>query len=75
LKIADDLKKLGAVYRSFFKEELKKIKMTEMSRAVIYSYFESQQFGIMEITGLQINLYLEQPMEIQLFPTFFQRRK
>jgi hypothetical protein len=49
--------------------------MTEMSRAVIYSYFESQQFGIMEITGLQINLYLEQPMEIQLFATFFQRRK
>jgi hypothetical protein len=27
------------------------------------------------ITGLQINLYLEQPMEIQLFATFFQRRK
>jgi hypothetical protein len=26
-------------------------------------------------TGLQINLYLEQPMEIQLFTTFFQRRK
>jgi hypothetical protein len=23
----------------------------------------------------QINLYLEQPMEIQLFATFFQRRK
>jgi hypothetical protein len=28
-----------------------------------------------ELTGLQINLYLEQPMEIQLFATFFQRRK
>jgi hypothetical protein len=28
-----------------------------------------------DITGLQINLYLEQPMEIQLFATFFQRRK
>jgi hypothetical protein len=27
------------------------------------------------ITGIQINLYLEQPMEIQLFATFFQRRK
>jgi hypothetical protein len=27
------------------------------------------------ITGLQINLYLEQPMEIQLFATFFQRIK
>jgi transketolase N-terminal domain/subunit len=27
------------------------------------------------ITGHQINLYLEQPMEIQLFATFFQRRK
>jgi hypothetical protein len=27
------------------------------------------------ITGLQINLYLEQPMEIQLFATFFQRKK
>jgi hypothetical protein len=27
------------------------------------------------ITGLQINLYLERPMEIQLFATFFQRRK
>jgi hypothetical protein len=27
------------------------------------------------IKGLQINLYLEQPMEIQLFATFFQRRK
>jgi hypothetical protein len=27
------------------------------------------------ITGLQINLYLEQPMEIQLFATFLQRRK
>jgi hypothetical protein len=27
------------------------------------------------ITGLQINLYLEQPMKIQLFATFFQRRK
>jgi hypothetical protein len=28
-----------------------------------------------KITGLQINLYLEQPMEIQLFATCFQRRK
>jgi hypothetical protein len=28
-----------------------------------------------DIKGLQINLYLEQPMEIQLFATFFQRRK
>jgi hypothetical protein len=28
-----------------------------------------------KIKGLQINLYLEQPMEIQLFATFFQRRK
>jgi hypothetical protein len=27
------------------------------------------------ITGLQINLYLKQLMEIQLFATFFQRRK
>jgi hypothetical protein len=27
------------------------------------------------VTGLQINLYLEQPMEIQLFATFFQPRK
>jgi hypothetical protein len=27
------------------------------------------------IKGLQINLYLEQPMKIQLFATFFQRRK
>jgi hypothetical protein len=27
------------------------------------------------VTGLQINLYLEQPMEMQLFATFFQRRK
>jgi hypothetical protein len=27
------------------------------------------------LTGLQINLYLKQPMEIQLFATFFQRRK
>jgi hypothetical protein len=27
------------------------------------------------IKRLQINLYLEQPMEIQLFATFFQRRK
>jgi hypothetical protein len=30
---------------------------------------------LQHITGLQINLYLEQPMEIQLFATFFQRRK
>jgi hypothetical protein len=28
-----------------------------------------------KITGLQINFYLEQPMEIQVFATFFQRRK
>jgi hypothetical protein len=27
------------------------------------------------ITGLQINLYLEQPIEIQLFAKCFQRRK
>jgi hypothetical protein len=27
------------------------------------------------ITCLQINLYLEQPMEVQLFATFLQRRK
>jgi hypothetical protein len=27
------------------------------------------------LNGIQINLYLEQPMEIQLFATFFQRRK
>jgi hypothetical protein len=32
-------------------------------------------FMFVQITGLQINLYLEQPMEIQLFATFFQRRK
>jgi hypothetical protein len=31
--------------------------------------------SLKNITGLQINLYLEQPMEIQLFATFFQRRK
>jgi hypothetical protein len=28
-----------------------------------------------QITCLQINLYLEQPMEVQLFATFLQRRK
>jgi hypothetical protein len=28
-----------------------------------------------DVTDLQIHLYLEQPMEIQLFATFFQRRK
>jgi hypothetical protein len=27
------------------------------------------------VTGLQINLYLKQPMKIQLFATFFQRHK
>jgi hypothetical protein len=27
------------------------------------------------VTCLQINLYLEQPMEVQLFATFLQRRK
>jgi hypothetical protein len=27
------------------------------------------------LTCLQINLYLEQPMEVQLFATFLQRRK
>jgi hypothetical protein len=27
------------------------------------------------VMALQIHLYLEQPMEIQLFATFFQRRK
>jgi hypothetical protein len=31
--------------------------------------------GYIVITGIQINLYLEQPMEIQLFAPFFQRRK
>jgi hypothetical protein len=31
--------------------------------------------GTWQVTGLQINLYLEQLMEIQLFATFFQRRK
>jgi hypothetical protein len=30
---------------------------------------------VLYLKGLQINLYLEQPMEIQLFATFFQRRK
>jgi hypothetical protein len=30
---------------------------------------------LLVITGFQINLFLEQPMEIQLFTTFFQRRK
>jgi hypothetical protein len=33
------------------------------------------EIGRFYLTGLQINLYLEQPMEIQLFATFFQRRK
>jgi hypothetical protein len=33
------------------------------------------KFELSNVTGLQINLYLEQPMEIQLFATFFQRRK
>jgi hypothetical protein len=28
-----------------------------------------------KLTCLQINLYLEQPMEVQLFATFLQRRK
>jgi hypothetical protein len=28
-----------------------------------------------DIKGPQINLYLEQPMEIQLLATFFQRKK
>jgi hypothetical protein len=28
-----------------------------------------------DIKGLQTNLYLDQPMEIQLLATFFQRRK
>jgi hypothetical protein len=31
--------------------------------------------SVVFITGLQINLYLEQPMEMQLFATFFQLRK
>jgi hypothetical protein len=29
----------------------------------------------LQLTGLQINLYLGQPVAIQLFATFFQRRK
>jgi hypothetical protein len=36
----------------------------------LYEYFINYTF----VTGLQIHLYLEQPMEIQLFATFFQRR-
>jgi hypothetical protein len=36
---------------------------------------DGQNFLAGIATGLQINLYLEQPMEIQLFATFFQRRK
>jgi hypothetical protein len=33
------------------------------------------KFEVSNVTDLQINLYLEQPMEIQLFATCFQRRK
>jgi hypothetical protein len=42
---------------------------------MFYTYFSLDCIGCSFITGLQINLYLEQPMEIQLFATFFQRRK
>jgi hypothetical protein len=40
---------------------------------MFYTYFSLHCIGCSFITGLQINLYLEQPMEIQLF--FFQRKK
>jgi hypothetical protein len=39
------------------------------------SYFPDLVTSNYYLKGLQINLYLEQPMEIQLFATFFQRRK
>jgi hypothetical protein len=33
--------------------------------------FQATYVCLINVKGLQINLYLEQPMEIQLFATFF----
>jgi hypothetical protein len=38
-------------------------------------YITKKEYIYAIVTGLQINLYLEQPIEIQLFATFFQCRK
>jgi hypothetical protein len=49
---------------------------TKENRHIFIKYKQFFFFPYMVlITGLQINLYLEQPMEIQLFATFFQRIK
>jgi hypothetical protein len=53
-----------------------KIKPAKITELIFFRKQQSHKsFSILHITGLQINLYLEQPMEIQLFATFFQRRK
>jgi hypothetical protein len=43
-------------------------------RNAMYSLSTKVEYAT-DITLQHINLYLEQPMEIQLFATFFQRRK
>jgi hypothetical protein len=40
-----------------------------------YIRFFTSTISKSKLTCLQINLYLEQPMEVQLFATFLQRRK
>jgi hypothetical protein len=48
----------------------------EFTIGIFISFFKSSSLiAPIILNGLQINLYLEQPMEIQLFATFFQRRK
>jgi hypothetical protein len=53
--------------------------MTKYSRhclATLKYFCIKEEFdSITIVTCLQINLYLEQPMEVQLFATFLQRRK
>jgi hypothetical protein len=55
-------------FKNFFIYYIPQILHWTEPRALIDIY-------LMIVTGLQINLYLEQPMEIQLFVTFFPRRK
>jgi hypothetical protein len=59
------------------------VKMTRIESGVVvpkglfilYMNVKIVKFLAAIVTCLQINLYLEQPMEVQLFATFLQRRK
>jgi hypothetical protein len=69
------LHQVGKILKNAYTEWKLKIGHVENKKDSCRYYFIPRQIHNWLLKGLQINLYLEQPVEIQLFATFFQRRK